>query len=54
MMSGLFVLTYIFLAFQSRAVGLSPAASMKTEERLMEELREIKETLRGQRSSEGR
>ena len=43
MMSWLFVLTCIFLAFQSSALGISPASSTKTEERLMDELREIKE-----------
>ena len=54
MMSWLFALTCIFLAFQSSAVGFSPTASTKTDERLMDELQEIKKTLRGQRSSEGR
>ena len=46
MMSGLFVLTCIFLAFQSSAVGLSSASSMMTdgEKRLINELPgEIKE-----------
>ena len=43
MMSWLFALTCIFLAFQSSAVGFIATASTKTDERLMDELREIKE-----------